>query len=59
MNNILVSTKTKNPINLGDIVTNLRGEKSAVIAYTGPTHRNAEGRIYTEAGEFAPYVYGC
>jgi len=46
-------------IKIGDSVTSFRGENAVVKGMTEPHKAGSTGRIYTDAGEYFPNVYGC
>jgi len=59
MKHKLINSKTKQEVQIGDIVTDFRGGKSKVEDFAAPKHSASTGRIYTEHGAFFPSVYGC
>ncbi len=56
---ILINTVTKQPVKVGDMVTNFRGEPSIVLGMTEPRHSGSTGRIRVDFGEYYPSVFQC
>lgn len=59
---ILVNSKTREPVKLGDEIISFRGERATVIGWMEPKHSGSTGRVQVVdakyGGFFYPSVYG-
>jgi len=60
----LVHTDTGKPVEIGETVTDFRGDKATVIGMTQPRHEGSTGRIHVRAPEgyehgYYPSVFNC
>lgn len=60
---ILVDTITGEPVSVGDIVTDFRGDEAVILGGTPPHKPSSTGRVYVRStegdwsGEYFPSVY--
>jgi hypothetical protein len=51
--------KENQPVKVGVVLTDFRGNIHTVKSGTAPQHENSTGRIYTNKGSFFPSVFDC
>ena len=54
----LIDEKTGKAAQVGDVLTDFRGDTSTLTGMREPQHAGSSGRVFTDEGEFFPSVFG-